>query len=636
VLHFNQIPPSARRDIIIHYSAATLAVAVATGLSLVAQHSLHIDPYVSLFLCAILFAAWFGGAAPGVAAAALSIFSFGYFFIGPFHTLFMGAQDALRLLFFAIAALFVVWIRAHQRRTSELLRRANKSLQIENAERTRAEQNACRAQRELQLTIDNIPTIVARYRADGSLDFVNQIFRTYSGQPLTHPQNQRWAIHPDDLPRVDAAWRAYLPTGQAFEMEQRLRGTNGEYRWFHARRVPLRDENGEVISWYGAFHDIEDRKQAEHALQRTEAYLTEAQRLSRTGSFSWAINSGENHHWSKETYSIMGFDESVKPTVDLAMQRVHLDDRKLVEEQLNRAFRGERDYDYAHRLVMPDGTIKHVRVRAHHQVYENNEKELVGALMDVTATRQAQDALQTALAELAHASRVATLGEMSASIAHEVNQPLAAIVSNGEAVLRWLGRDIPDLGEARAAAGQVVKSAHRASEVIKRIRGFSKKTDLEMAPLDINDIVDEAATLVRHEALRYKVAIQIERASGLRPVRGDRTQLQQVLVNLVVNGMQAMSTVDDRERVLLIRTEQRQPNQALLAVKDVGIGVAPGKVDRLFGAFYTTKPDGLGIGLSICRSIVEAHGGQIWASANAGPGMTFQFAIPAYEESGTT
>jgi PAS domain S-box-containing protein len=632
VLDFNQGPPSVRRGII-HYAAATFAVVVATGFSLLTQYFLHIDPYVSLFLCAILFAAWFGGAGAGIAAVALSIFSFDYFFIGPVHTIFMGAQDTLRLLFFAIAALFVVWISAHQRRTSELLRLANRSLQIENAERIRAEEGSRRAERELRVTIDNIPAIVSRYRSDGSLDFVNQFFRTYTGRMLTSAQGEPvLATHPDDVPRMQAAWRAHLSTGQAFEMEQRIRGADGEYRSFVARRVPLRDENGEVIRWYGAFHDIEDRKRAERALQRSEAYLAEAQRLSVTGSFCWRLNGGDNY-WSKETYSIMGFDEAVKPTFELTLQRVHPDDRKLVQEELNRALQGAFDFDYEHRLLMPDGSTKYVHIRAHHQVYEDNETELVGALTDITAARQAQDALQTALAELAHASRVATLGEMSASIAHEVNQPLAAIVSNGEAVLRWLGREIPDLGEARAAAGQVVKSAHRASEVIKRIRGFSKKADPEMTPLDINEIVEEAATLVRHEALRYKVSMQIELASGLRPVRGDRTQLQQVLVNLAVNGMQAMSTVDDRERILLVRTEHERPDQALVAVKDVGIGVAPDKADRLFGAFYTTKPDGLGIGLSICRSIIEAHGGQIWPSANAGPGMTFQFTIPAYEPS---
>jgi len=438
------------------------------------------------------------------------------------------------------------------------------------------------------------------------------------------------ATHPDDVPRVKAVWQTHLSTGQPFEMEQRIRGADGEYRWFFARRVPLRDENGEVIRWYGTFHDIEDRKRAERALQRSEAYLAEAQRLSVTGSFCWRLNGGDNY-WSKETYSIMGFDETVKPTFELTLQRAHPDDRKLVQEELNRALRGARDFDYEHRLLMPDGTIKYVHVRAHHQVYEDNETELVGALIDITAARQAQDALQTALAELAHASRVATLGEMSASIAHEVNQPLAAIASNGEATLRWLERDIPNLGEARAAAGQVVKNAHRASEVIKRIRGFSKKADPEMTPLDINEIVEEATTLVRHEAFRYKVGMQVELASGLRPVRGDRTQLQQVLVNLVVNGMQAMHTVEDRERVLTIRTERTQTDKLLLAVKDVGIGVALDKADQLFEAFYSTKPGGLGIGLSICRSIVEAHGGQIWASTNAGPGMTFQFTIPTCE-----
>jgi C4-dicarboxylate-specific signal transduction histidine kinase len=248
---------------------------------------------------------------------------------------------------------------------------------------------------------------------------------------------------------------------------------------------------------------------------------------------------------------------------------------------------------------------------------------------DIEDQKRAEHALQTAHAELTHVTRVTTLGEMSASIAHEVNQPLTAIATNAEASLRWLSRDVPDIEEARASIGQVVKDAHRAGEVIRRIRDFSKKADPQMTQLDINGVVEEAVTLVQHEALRHGVAIRLELASGLPPVRGDRIQLQQVIVNLAINGMEAMTSVQDRERVLIIRTQRHQSSRVLVAVEDAGIGIEPENVNRVFSAFHTTKPDGLGMGLSICRSIIEAHDGQLWASPNAGSGMMFQFMISA-------
>ena len=631
---------------------------------LVVDRFLHTAPFVSLFLCAILLAAWLGGAGPGLLATGLSILAFKYYFIPPEHSFIVGSKDLLRIALFAITALFVISISLAQRRTAESLRRArddlrttvreleklNNSLQAENAERMRAEQSARQAERDLQVTIDTIPTMVARFRRDGSLDFANQTCRTYTGlsQDSLRDQGSGVAIHPDDLPRSQAAWSAHLPTGQPFQMEQRLRRADGEYRWHLVRRVPHRNENGEVIGWYAVADDIEDQKRAERALRRSETYLAEGERLSQTGSFAWKIATAEIF-WSKETYRIMGINEKVKPNVDLIrqrvhpddrtlvqanvdliLQRVHPDDRTLVQGQLDRAAPGEQDYDYEHRFLMPDGVVKHVRVRAHHQVNEAGEEELVGALMDITATRKAQDALQRAQAELAHVTRVTTLGEMSASIAHEVNQPLAAIVTNGEATLRWLSREIPDIEESLAAVGQVVKNAYRASDVIRRIREFSKKADPEMIQLDINEVVNESVTLVRHEAHWHGVAMQLELALGVPPVRGDRIQLQQVIINLVANGIEAMATVPEPERVLIVRTQLHQPNRVLVAVEDAGVGIEPENADRLFSAFHTTKPDGLGIGLSICRSIVEAHGGRVWASHNAGPGMTFQFTIPTH------
>lgn len=371
------------------------------------------------------------------------------------------------------------------------------------------------------------------------------------------------------------------------------------------------------------------RRGTESALRRSEAYLADAQRLSHTGSFGWRIASG-NIVWSKETYRIFGVDETVKPTIDLILQCVHPDDRELVLHEINRAALGKPSYDYEHRLLMPNGAIKHLTVRTHHVKYESGEEELVGALMDVTATRETQEALYAARAELARVARVTALGQMSASIAHEVNQPLAAIVTSASAGLRWLTREVPEIGEARACVNHIAEQANRASEIMRSIRDLARRADPEVVALDINAVIDETVALVKQEALNHRVTVQVQLAPELPLVRGDRIQLQQVIINLAINGIQAMVTVIDRARVLSIRTEQRESDQVLVAVQDVGIGTEPEGLDRLFAAFYTTKPDGMGMGLSICRSIIEAHGGRVWASRNIGPGMTFQFTVSAY------
>jgi two-component system sensor kinase FixL len=251
---------------------------------------------------------------------------------------------------------------------------------------------------------------------------------------------------------------------------------------------------------------------------------------------------------------------------------------------------------------------------------------------DVTAAKHAQAALHSAQAELAHVTRITTLGEMSASIAHEVNQPLAAIVTHGEASLRWLKRDAPVIDEALQAIGRIISDANRASDVIRRIRELAKKAEPEVTSLDINDVIEEVAALVRHEALSHRVAMRLKLAPHLPQVLGDRIRLQQVIINLLMNGLQAMAKVGDRPRVLFIRTQLQEPDKVLVSVEDVGIGMEAESAEKLFTAFYTTKPNGMGMGLSICRSIIEAHGGRIWAARNSGPGMTFQFTVSAAGE----
>ena len=369
----------------LRYAMAALSVVAAVVGGLLLDRFLDTAPFVSLFLCAIMFASWFGGVGPGLLATALSIFAFAYYFLPPMYSVAVAFKDLPRLLLFAITALFVVALNAVQRRTADSLERThddlqtavreleelNASLQVENTERRRAEQTIRQAERELQLTIDTIPALAARYRRDGSLDFVNRTWRDYTGLSQDSLTGQRWgvAIHPDDLALVERAWRTHLPTGEPFEMEQRLRRADGEYRRFWVRRVPLRDESGTVIKWYGVGHDIEDQKRAESALRRSEAYLAEAQRLSVTGSFGWKIASGDIF-WSDETYRILGVDRAVKPTIDVILQCVHPDDREFVRREIDRAAQGEQDYDHEHRLLMSSGDVKHLHVRAHRLKYE--------------------------------------------------------------------------------------------------------------------------------------------------------------------------------------------------------------------------------------------------------------------------
>jgi C4-dicarboxylate-specific signal transduction histidine kinase len=263
---------------------------------------------------------------------------------------------------------------------------------------------------------------------------------------------------------------------------------------------------------------------------------------------------------------------------------------------------------------------------------EAGRVEFVGAVMDVTERKRAEEALRHTQAALAHLSRIMTMGELTASIAHEVNQPLAAVVTNGNACLRWLARTEPDLAEARAAVERMIRDGHRASEVIRRIRALAQKTDPQQAWLDLNDIIHEVLALVHSEVLTQRVSLRTELSAALPPVRGDRIQLQQVIMNLVINGIEAMQAVTDQPRELQIRSQRHDADNVLVAVQDSGIGLDPQHMARLFDALFTTKAGGMGMGLAISRSIIEAHGGRLWASANAGPGATFQCTLPLHSE----
>jgi PAS domain S-box-containing protein len=484
----------------------------------------------------------------------------------------------------------------------------------------------------LRLVIDTIPTLVWRAGPEGIPDFLNQPALDYTG--LSSDQTETgWprAFHPDDKKGMLQKWSAIRESGMRGGLEARLRRFDGEYRWFLFQAEPLRDEAGNIVKWYGSSTDIEDRKRTEEELRRSEAKLAEAQRVSQTGSFVWNITTGERFG-SKEFFRILGYDEPRSVTFDMVIQRSHPEDRAFVEQAIERATRDGKDLDYEHRLLMPDGSVKYVHVVAHAVRDQADQLEFIGAVVDVTANKQAEEKLHTARTELAHVTRVATLGELTASIAHEVNQPLAAVVANADAALRWLDRETPDLAAARRSLEWVINDSYRASEVIRHVRALANKTDVEKTSLDFNQVVKDAIVLVQRELTSQRISLRAELAPVRLAVFGDRIQLQQVIINLLINGIEAMQPVTGRLRELVIRSGQDESSQVRLSVTDCGVGISAENVNRLFNAFFTTKTNGLGMGLSICRSIVEAHGGRLSASGNEGPGATFQFVLPLHQE----
>jgi PAS domain S-box-containing protein len=499
-------------------------VAVAAALIVSRWPMLHLQSApVSLFLCAVILSAWFGGAWPGLFATALSALAFYYYFLPPIYSFGAKAEEIPRFAIFMVSALFVGLLTVAQRNATESLRRSRDELKG--------------TVQELQRT--------------------NEVLQAASRE---------------------------------------------------------RDRTAE-------------------SLRRSEGYLAEAQRLAHMGSWVWRVEGKKALHLSEEWYRIYGFDpEKGPPAWEERVLRVHPEDRTKWTETIDRAIAQASDYQVEFRILLPDGAVRYIQTVGHPVLdASGNLVEFVGNSMDVTERRLGEESLRETQADLARVSRVTTMGELTASLAHEVNQPIAAASTNAHTCLRWLNNDPPNVEEARLAAMRIAKDAKRAGEIVNRVRQLFKKGTSQRELLDVNEIIREMIVLLRGEIMRYNIFVGTDLAAGLPQVMADRVQLQQVLMNLMINGIEAMKDVNGMGE-LAIRSQKTEAQEVVVCVTDSGVGLPAQQTEQIFNPFFTTKPQGTGMGLRISRSIIESHGGRLWAADNTPRGASFYFTLPTTAE----
>jgi PAS domain S-box-containing protein len=471
----------------------------------------------------------------------------------------------------------------------------------------------------------------------GEIIWSEETFRIFQYDRAVKPGVEQvlQRVHPEDAALVGQTIERAAQDGKDFDFEHRLLMPDGSVKYVHVVAHALNDVSGRV-KFVGAVMDVTAAKQAEEALRRSESYLAEAQRLTHTGSWAWRVAGRDALHLSEEWYRIYGFDpEEGLSAWEKRLQRMHPEDRAKWQETTDRAIGEKSDYEVELRILFPDGTVKYTHTVGHPVLNASGDVvQFVGTMIDVTERKRAEEErerLRQAQADLARVSRVTTMGELTASLAHEVNQPIAAASTNANTCLRWLAGDAPNIEEARAAATRIVKDGTRAGEIVSRIRQLFKKGTSQREFVDLNEIIREMIVLLRGETTRYDILIGTDLAADLPQVMADRVQLQQVLMNLMINGIEAMKDADGT-RELAIRSQRTENEEVVVSVTDSGVGLPPQQKEQIFNAFFTTKPHGTGMGLRISRSIVESHGGRLWAADNSPRGASFCFSLPTKAE----
>lgn len=470
----------------------------------------------------------------------------------------------------------------------------------------------------------------------GEITWSKETYRIFQCDETTKPEIpfmlQR--IHPEDRLAVQRTTGRAAREGKDYDHEYRLVMPDGFVKHVHAVARATRDAGGQ-LEFVGSVSDVTAAKEAERRLRESEQRFRD---YAETAS-DWFWETGPDHRVTQisEHSDIAG----VAPSGVVGLTRWDITPDAELEPEKWQQHRAALDAHIPFRDLVyrsKDRNGHPIYVRTSGKPFFDANGDFLGyrgVCTDVTAAiraDQAEEALRKAQAELAHVTRVTTLGELTASIAHEINQPLAAVIANADACIGWLQRDPPNLGSARRSVEWIIEDANRASEVIRHIRALAKRTDVEMAPLDANRVVREAVALVQREMASHAVSVRMELSSALPRIFGDRIQLQQILINLIMNGIEAMEDVVDRPRELVIRSGSDESAAVLVTVTDRGVGLCEDAIDRMFMPFFTTKASGMGMGLSICRSIVEAHGGRLSASPNQGCGATFQITLPSHQE----
>jgi PAS domain S-box-containing protein len=598
------------------------------------QLGLNLAPVGFAYVLLIAALSLLGGFGASLVLSIAAVACLNYFFAPPLFDLRVDApQDVLAIAAFATTSLIVTALTTKLRNSADTqqqavrsLRRARDEIDAKVTARKQAEEALRKSEEESRELFEHHPAMYFLIEPGGAVLSVNAFGAAQLGYSVTELAGRSVfdVFDEEDREYVKSKIGTCLQNiGQPFSWEVRKCRKDGSMIWVREHAKAVQRAEGFLV--LVVCEDITERRRSEDALRQSEMLLAEAQRISRTGSFALRAVTREAI-WSTEMFRIFGWDRTTKPTLELLLERAHPEDRASVGSLLQNAWKEGKGWEHKHRLLMPDGSVKHLHAAGHPVRNPAGELEFFGAVMDITDTVQAEEELYRLRTELAHVNRVMTLGELTASIAHEVNQPLTAVVTDASAASRWLDGQSPDLAETRQALARIQKNGNRAADVIRHIRALAKKTPIQMSQVDINEVILSVIAVARNEIERSRIALRTKLGADLPAIRADRVHLQQVVLNLVMNAIEAMADCEPRD--LLVSSGQKAPYKLVVSVFDSGAGLNPQNVNRLFEPFYTTKNGGMGMGLAICRSILETHGGRLLARANEPRGAIFEFELP--------